>query len=361
MPKVLKNSDFASTVVAWQRQSGRHDLPWQNTRDPYKVWLSEIMLQQTQVVTVKVYFEKFLRHFPTVADLAGASQQDVLGLWSGLGYYSRARNMHRAAQMIVELHGEQFPQTAQELQSLPGIGRSTAAAIASVCFGERVAILDGNVKRVLSRWLGFDLDLASARHERTLWEKAQTLLPQKNLEQTMPIYTQGMMDLGAMICSSRKPECSLCPLVQTCVAHAQGEPTRYPVKTRKIKRSTQSLWLLWVEDGKGQVLLCQRPQQGVWAGLHVFPWFDSESSLQEAVPTRWRAQMEAMDVVKHVLTHRDLYLHPMRLRVQGAATFKLLMSQAVRSDELHLGQWWARQQWETLGLPAPIRQLLSQG
>ena len=169
--------DFATQVVAWQREHGRNTLPWQNTRDPYRVWLSEIMLQQTQVVTVMGYFERFLARCPTVADLAAASSDEVMGLWSGLGYYSRARNLHRCAQVVTESYGGEFPRDAATLATLPGIGRSTAAAIASLCFGERVAILDANVKRVLTRVLGFDADLASAANERQLWDAATTLLP----------------------------------------------------------------------------------------------------------------------------------------------------------------------------------------
>ena len=190
---------FAQHIVQWQASHGRHSLPWQNTRDPYRVWLSEIMLQQTQVATVIDYYARFLQRFPGVADLASAKPDDVLALWSGLGYYSRARNMHRCAQNVVALHGGQFPQTAQLLQTLPGIGPSTAAAIASFCFSERVAIMDGNVKRVLTRVLAFSSDLASTKNEKQLSVVANTLLPIKNLQQTMPRYTQGIMDLGATV------------------------------------------------------------------------------------------------------------------------------------------------------------------
>ena len=201
----MSTPSFAMRLVHWQRQHGRHDLPWQHTRDPYRVWLSEIMLQQTQVVTVIDYFNRFLHRFPTVRDLAAATEDEVLGLWSGLGYYSRARYLHRAAQQVVAQHGGVFPQQAALLETLPGIGRSTAAAIASVCFGERVAILDGNVKRVLTRHLGFDADLAQARAVTTLWERAQDRLPAR--AQDMPIYTQAVMDLGATVCTPRQPRC----------------------------------------------------------------------------------------------------------------------------------------------------------
>ena len=235
-------ADLASDVVRWQRTHGRSGLPWQGSRDPYRVWLSEIMLQQTQVSTVLDYYPRFLARFPDVSSLAAAPQDDVLGLWSGLGYYSRARNLHRCAQDVMALHGGRFPADAATLQTLPGIGRSTAAAIAAFCFGERAAILDGNVKRVLTRVLGFDEDIASASATNRLWDQATALLPQHAAD--MPAYTQGLMDLGATICSTRKPACLACPLSERCVARREGEPERYPVKTRKLKRSAQSLWLL---------------------------------------------------------------------------------------------------------------------
>ena len=202
---------FSTQVVQWQISHGRNDLPWQNTRDPYRVWLSEIMLQQTQVATVLDYFPRFLDRFPNVGSLAAASLDDVLGLWSGLGYYSRARNLHLCAMEIVSVHDSVFPKTAQLLQTLPGIGRSTAAAVASLCFGERVAILDGNVKRVLTRVLGFDADLALAANERRLWDEASQLLPTSDLQHAMARYTQGVMDLGATVCTAKKPGCGVCP------------------------------------------------------------------------------------------------------------------------------------------------------
>jgi A/G-specific adenine glycosylase len=350
---------MAERVVAWQRRSGRHGLPWQHTQDPYKVWLSEIMLQQTQVVTVIDYFQRFVAQFPTVAALAQATQQEVLGLWSGLGYYSRARNLHKAAQTIMQVHGGRFPKTAQLLETLPGIGRSTAAAIASVCFGERVAILDGNVKRVLTRYLGFDHDLASVRHERALWALAQELLPARDVTRAMPVYTQGMMDLGAMVCTSKQPQCEACPLSHDCVAYAQGDVTRYPVKTRKLKRSTQSLWLLWVENARGEVLLAQRAQQGVWAGLYVLPWFESMDALEEAVAPVWHDQWHEAPVIKHILTHRDVYLHPVRLRLTAKAQWALQVTAYVQAQGLDQAQWMGPAQWVKAGLPAPVRQLLS--
>ncbi len=341
------SAGLAARVVQWQQAHGRHDLPWQNTRDPYRVWLSEIMLQQTQVVTVLDYFGRFLARFPDVAALAAAPLDDVLGLWSGLGYYSRARNLHRCAQAVVALHGGAFPRSAEQLQTLPGIGRSTAAAVASLCFGERVAILDGNVKRVLTRALGYGADLASVAHERALWSLATDLLPLDDLAQAMPRYTQGVMDLGATLCTARQPQCPRCPLADLCVARAQGQPQHYPVKTRKLKRSAQSLWLLWARSADGQVWLSQRPTPGVWAGLYCLPLFDSPDELTAALPEPQRSSLQPGVVLRHVLTHKDLYLHPVQLQLPQALPLGLA------------GGWVTAAQWPALGLPAPIRKWLA--
>jgi A/G-specific adenine glycosylase len=226
---------FAGRVVRWQQTHGRSGLPWQGSRDPYRVWLSEIMLQQTQVSVVLDYFARFLARFPDVVALAAASQDEVMSLWSGMGYYSRARNLHRCAQEVVASHGGRFPATAAELATLPGIGRSTAAAIASFCFGERVAILDGNVKRVLTRVLGFEHDLAVAANERDLWARAQDLLPAVGCAEDMPRYTQGVMDLGATLCLPRNPQCLLCP-VSGCAPRA-GRTGRRTIRSRAASSS----------------------------------------------------------------------------------------------------------------------------
>ena len=340
--------DLAARVVRWQSVHGRHHLPWQNTQDPYRVWLSEIMLQQTQVTTVLDYFARFLARFPNVHALAAASQDDVLALWSGLGYYSRARNLHGCAQHVVARHQGFFPRNAITLATLPGIGRSTAGAIASLCFGEQVAILDGNVKRVLTRVLGFESDLATASNERALWDRASELLPDENLESTMPRYTQGMMDLGATVCLARKPQCLVCPLSEMCVAGRAGTAENYPVKSRKLKRGTQSLWLLWAQTQEGDVYLHKRPTPGVWAGLYCFPVFDSPEALALAIPARNRNQLHDGPVVKHVLTHKDLHLHPVRIKVPAVAL------------ETFEGEWIAATRWSGLGLPAPVRKLLLQ-
>ncbi len=334
-------------VVRWQASHGRNHLPWQNTLDPYRVWLSEIMLQQTQVATVLDYFPRFLERFPDVQTLAGANLEDVLGLWSGLGYYSRARNLHACARAVAQNHAGVFPDKAVELEKLPGIGRSTAAAITSLCFGERVAILDGNVKRVLTRVLGFAGDLAQSRHINELWDKADSLLPAGNSASDMARYTQGMMDLGATVCTSKQPLCGICPVAVACVARQEGTPAKYPVKTRKIKRTAQSLWMLWAQLEDGQILLQQRPTPGVWAGLYCFPLFDNAQEVEDAVSPGQRRSLRFQEPYKHVLTHKDLHLHPVRLNVPGK-TFGDIP-----------GRWFASSKWPCLGLPAPVRKLLA--
>ena len=340
---------FAGRVVRWQAAHGRNNLPWQNTRDPYRVWLSEIMLQQTQVTTVIDYFARFLARFPDVGALAAADLDEVLALWSGLGYYSRARNLHRCAQQVMSLHGGEFPRRAELLQTLPGIGRSTAAAIASLCFAERVAIMDGNVKRVLTRVLGFAGDLALPANERALWAQATELLPTTRLNQSMPRYTQGLMDLGATVCLPRRPNCMLCPVQQDCVALREGVPEDYPVKTRKLKRSAQSLWLLHARTSQGHVWLQKRPASGVWAGLYSLPAHEHRESLEATVPPACRGQLEDAPVFVHVLTHKDLHLHPVRVELPAGV------------EPGGGGRWYSATQWPALGLPAPVRRLLEGG
>ena len=340
--------------MQWQASHGRNHLPWQQTRDPYRVWLSEIMLQQTQVSTVLGYYQGFLDAFPDVASLAAAPQDAVLALWSGLGYYSRARNLHKCAQAVAELWGGAFPQTAEQLATLPGIGRSTAGAIASFCFSERVPILDANVRRVLTRVLAFDGDLAQSRNEKQLWELAQQLCPTQNLQDAMPRYTQGMMDLGASICTPRKPSCLVCPLHGECRAARAGNPESYPVRTRKVKRTAESWWLLIAMDAQGRVWLQKRPQAGIWAGLYSPPVFESEAALQQHAQQIWQGaqaeQWKHLPAFLHVLTHKDLHLHPVVVPADKAQS--AMVSEAV--DAL----WADAQAWAGLGLPAPIRKLL---
>ena len=343
-------AELAPRLIDWQQQHGRHSLPWQASRDPYRVWLSEIMLQQTQVGTVLGYYDRFLARFPSVDRLAAASLDEVLALWQGLGYYSRARNLHRCAQVVVADHGGAFPATAAQLARLPGIGPSTAAAIAAFCFGERVAILDGNVKRVLTRVLGLADDLAVPRHERALWALATTALPEAD---HMVAYTQGLMDLGATVCTPRQPACERCPWQPLCVAHAEGRPEAYPVKTRKLKRSRRAHAVLWLQRG-GASWLVQRPDRGVWAGLWALPEFDDLAALDADVAD-WPGEVETLPTIHHVLTHFDWTLQPLRLRLSTP-----------QPDDAHLlarwpqGRWVAPQDLADHALPTPLRKLLAE-
>ena len=319
------------------------------------------MLQQTQVSTVIGYFERFLQRFPTVAHLAAAEPDAVLGLWSGLGYYSRARNLHRCAQVVVELYAGNFPATAKELQTLPGIGPSTAAAVASLCFAERVAILDGNVKRVLTRLLAFSGDLSQGSNERELLRIANQLLPDEDLFLTMPRYTQGVMDLGATVCTLRKPQCENCPVKDLCQGFAEGQPEKYPIKTRKIKRSSQRLVLLWATKPDGSLWLERRPVTGIWGGLFCLPVFENELDLESYLPPLVRDQgLNKLEPFVHVLTHKDLQLQAVK------ATFSVAQAMPVRRPDLSTvarsapyGAWFRPEEWSALGLPAPVRKLLS--
>jgi A/G-specific adenine glycosylase len=274
---------FAGKLVAWQRRHGRRDLPWQGTRDPYRVWLSEVMLQQTQVSAVIPYYERFLKKYPSVAALAAASEDDVLRLWSGLGYYARGRNLRLAAQQVVSQGG--FPKTSDKIEELPGIGRSTAAAIAVFAFGERAAILDGNAKRVLARCFGV---------EKNLWTLAERLLPKRDIEG----YTQALMDLGATVCT-RIPDCGACPVKTGCVARKTDRVAELPAprrrKTLPLKRTT---WFVYLNGGR--VLLERRPSSGIWGGLWCFP----EKSVMKGRVKRKLAPIE------HGFTHFRLRIQP---------------------------------------------------
>ncbi len=345
---LMPTKTFSAAIIAWQQLHGRHQLPWQHTRDAYLVWLSEIMLQQTQVSTVTGYYQRFIGRFPDVQSLAAGSLDEVLALWSGLGYYSRARSLHRCAQEIVQSHGGRFPDDAAALAALPGIGRSTAAAIAVICFGRREAILDGNVKRVLTRVLGFDADLSQAAGERALWLQAEALLPR----QAVDVYTQGLMDLGATVCVARRPLCAACPVEPACVAHAQGEPERYPVKTRRTRRGERRNVLLLLTHRR-EVMLVQRPAQGVWGGLWSLPEFDGADALANAT-AGLPGDQTPMTAVRHALTHFDWMLQPIWHRLPerpGAA-----QQTVSRWPE---GRWVPTDRLGDVGLPAPVRSMIT--
>ena len=336
--------DFSARVIHWQQQEGRHDLPWQGTRDPYRVWLSEIMLQQTQVVTVVAYYTRFLARFPDVATLAASPVDAVLELWAGLGYYARARNLHRCARVLMEKHGGHFPRDPAEIAELPGIGRSTAAAIAAFSFGTRAAILDGNVKRVLARCFAIEGFPGAAAVERTLWVLADRLLPQIGIE----AYTQGLMDLGATVCVRGQPFCPPCPLYSLCQARGQGRQAELPVARPRKQLPEREAVLAVVDDGAG-VLLLRRPPSGIWGGLLVLPSVEELHSLLIQLGLEFK-QGEALPEFRHTFSHFHLWLRPRRYRM--ASHILLLL------DASSAWVWLPWGEIDTAALPTPIRRLL---
>ena len=338
-------SEFSSRLIAWQKLHGRHDLPWQNTTDPYAIWVSEIMLQQTQVTAVIGYYAKFMQRFPTIASLAQATQEEVLQHWSGLGYYSRARNLHHAAQRIMDEHHGAFPQDFESMQALPGIGRSTAAAIASFAFHQIQTILDGNVKRVLSRHFLIEGWPSAPSVEKVLWSLAETLLPQQN----MVGYTQGLMDLGATLCTRSKPKCDTCPLQASCAAyHVQRVhelPTPKPRKTIPEKNTTMLILL----DGD-EVLLEKRPPTGIWGGLWSFPEAEN-TTYPDLALTRFGVTTHAgppLAQLSHAFTHFKLHIEP--------RTFYVMQR---KSSVAELGQIWLNiDDAIVAAIPTPVRKIL---
>jgi A/G-specific adenine glycosylase len=309
---------FARAIVAWHALHGRHDLPWQGTRDPYRIWLSEIMLQQTQVSTVIPYYRRFLERFPDIAALAAAPEDEVLRLWSGLGYYSRARNLHRAAGAIVAQHGGEFPRSRTDIEALPGIGRSTAAAIAGFAFGARAAILDGNVKRVLARHFAVEGHPGERAVEQHLWQLAESLLPAEGIE----AYIQGLMDLGATVCTSRSPGCVRCPVRATCRAFDEDRVDELPApRPRKAVPHRTTGMLLLVKDG--EVLLQKRPPVGVWGGLWSLPEFDAQADVRRLARLQYGCVLSGvatLSVLRHAFTHYTLDIVPTIARVTRVET-----------------------------------------
>ncbi len=316
--RTMNMPTFDQIVIAWQKQAGRHDLPWQNTRDPYSIWVSEVMLQQTQVASVIPYFERFMARFPNIKALAQASEEDVLTLWSGLGYYARGRNLQRAAQQIMAQHGGIFPRHFNHILELPGVGRSTSGAIAVFAWGEAHPILDGNVKRVLARVFALPGYPGTPIVAALFWERANQLLPNRDLE----AYTQGLMDIGATVCTQRNPKCEVCPLKLACEAHTLQAINKYPEsKPRSGVRPQKEFQMLLVFNGRS-LLLERRPAKGIWAGLWCFPEAETHEDPVTVLKMRWGVQTQLVDilpVVRHALTHRQLIMTPCRLTAIGRA------------------------------------------
>jgi A/G-specific adenine glycosylase len=337
----------ASKITAWQKKHGRHDLPWQGTRDPYAIWVSEIMLQQTQVATVIPYYNRFITRLPDLAALAAAPLDDVMRLWSGLGYYSRARNLHRAAQIVMSTHGGRFPQSVDEVAALPGVGRSTAAAICVFAFGQRHAILDGNVKRVLARLRGIKGYPGAKPVADQLWREAERMLPRRGL---LP-YTQGLMDLGATVCVSRKPRCEACPVRADCVAVRRGWVAKLPAARPRKPLPRRRAILLALTRG-GEVLLEKRPPAGIWGGMWSLPEAARKSDIAASCLKRFGArviEIESLPPLAHGFTHFKLEIQPLRLRVSA------LVPQAAEPGVV----WLPLEEARSAAIPAPVRRILA--
>ncbi|MEO6687486.1 MAG: A/G-specific adenine glycosylase [Dokdonella sp.] len=342
------SDDFANELLRWYDLHGRKDLPWQKQRNAYRVWLSEVMLQQTQVRTVIAYFERFVEALPTLADLAAAQEDRVLALWSGLGYYSRARNLHRTAKICIERHAGDLPRELAALADLPGIGRSTAAAILAQAFGERHAILDGNVRRVLARWHGVHGWPGATVAQRTLWTHAEEHTPHHRIVD----YTQALMDLGATLCTRTRPQCVRCPVASGCVALRDGLTGVLPHSKPKRPMPTRSTTTLIVRDAQGRVLLERRPPTGVWARLWSLPEIDDAANALRELRERYSVDAQdptPLDSFVHTFSHYHLRITPLLLA--GMPNLDRIGDDGDRA-------WTSREQRGSLGLPAPVRKLL---
>ncbi len=355
---MLSKSEFAPRLIAWQRSHGRHDLPWQNTRDPYRIWLAEIMLQQTQVAGVIPYYHRFRARFPDLAALANAPLDVVMAYWSGLGYYARARHLQRCAQSIVREFSGIFPCDVKTLAALPGIGRSTASAIAAFAFGARQSILDGNVKRVLTRLFGIEGFPGAPRVENVLWTLAESLLPvlvenQEENIKTMRAYTQGLMDLGALGCTRARPNCAQCPFQNACVAFATGRVRELPeARPKKMKPVRRTLMLI-LRSGDA-VLLKRRASKGIWGGLWSLPEAVNEAELL-ACAARFGAfgPFTPLAAVRHAFTHFQLIIEP-RMAMLPACGYA---GNCLAGEKQ---AWVPLRDLHQYGLPAPVRRLLTQ-
>lgn len=348
---------FSTAVLDWFQEHGRKHLPWQQDINAYRVWLSEVMLQQTQVNTVIPYFETFTRKFPTVTELAAAPLDEVLHLWTGLGYYARARNLHACAKQVVAEHGGDFPQSAAALAALPGIGPSTAGAICSITWNRPTAILDGNVKRVLARFHAVDGWPGQSTVAKRLWSLAEEHTPSAHNAD----YSQAMMDLGATLCTRSRPQCAACPLQDPCVARAQGNPEQYPGKKPKKVMPVKRVQMLMLQNARGEILLEQRPPQGIWGGLWSFPELAPDAdpldySLDHYSLGRFSPDdggpavlAETWSSYRHTFSHYHLDITPVWLQVADA-------SQGIMADDRLI--WYNSQQPANVGLAAPVKRLL---
>ena len=331
---------FSKQLLTWFDQHGRKNLPWQQDINAYRVWVSEIMLQQTQVTTVIPYYERFMKRFPIVNDLANADQDEVLHLWTGLGYYARARNLHKAAKIVTEQYNGEFPDTQEALENLPGIGRSTAGAIRAIAFKQHASILDGNVKRVLARYYTVDGWPGDNKVAKVLWEHAETLTPEVRTAD----YTQAIMDLGATLCVRSRPLCDLCPVKMGCQAFAEKRIADFPGKKPKKDKPVKQTCMLIFENQRGELLLQQRPPSGLWGGLWSFPECD-EIDLEAQVNGN---PAERLAEFRHTFTHFHLDITPVRIRIHD-------QSEVTEPNQ----QWYSPSTPSEIGLTRPVTKLLA--
>lgn len=345
---------FAPRVLDWFDDHGRKDLPWQQHTSPYRVWISEIMLQQTQVATVIPYFNRFMSRFPDIESLANAAIDEVLHLWTGLGYYARARNLHKTAGVIVDSYRGEFPDSVSGLMELPGIGRSTAGAIASIAMGIRAPILDGNVKRVLARHFGVEGWPGHTRTAKHLWALAETLTPNERVAD----YTQAIMDLGATRCTRSKPGCTECPLQKTCVADAQNDHARYPGKKPKKSLPVRQTLFLIPRNPAGQILLQRRPDQGIWGGLWSFIELSPDDEVNNWCEDNLGQGIKSLAPLKplrHTFSHYHLDIQAVVIEVE-----KTIFSIADKSEKEPAAKRWIEPDRPgDIGLPAPVAQMLA--
>ncbi|UDG80762.1 Adenine DNA glycosylase [Candidatus Hartigia pinicola] len=343
----MEAQQFSHVVLSWYNKHGRKALPWQKEKTSYHVWISEIMLQQTQVSIVIPYFEKFIRRFQDIKVLANAPLDEVLHLWTGLGYYARARNLHKAAKEITERYQGKFPTAFKDVVSLPGIGRSTAGAILSLSQQQHYPILDGNVKRILSRCYGVEGWSGKKNVENYLWELSTHITPEKDVE----FFNQAMMDLGAIVCTRSKPKCELCPLNLVCVAYTNHSFLFYPEKKLKKKLPKKTSWVLIVQYND-QVWLEQRPLSGIWGGLFSFPQFDTQELMNEWLTNSviHHDTLKKLMIFRHTFSHFHLDIIPIKVSIQTLTSF-------INNDK---GLWYDLNRGATIGLASPIKNLLQQ-
>ena len=335
---------FADRLLAWWDTHGRKDLPWQSPGSAYRVWVSEIMLQQTQVKTVIPYFNRFVKRFPDIQSLAAASNDDVLAYWSGLGYYARARNLLKTAQTCQREHAGELPQTPEQLAALSGIGESTANAIYSQAYNKPAVILDGNVKRVLARYFKIDGWPGKSTVHKQLWNLAGDILPSKRGAD----YTQALMDLGATLCTRTSPDCDICPVNKDCEALQTGTVEQYPMPRPAVKIAKKSFQMLILTDKSANVLLERRPPVGIWGGLWSLPSDDNDDSLQQRFDLDYD-KLHSLPEIQHQLTHIHMTIRPLIGHTE-------ISSRGVECASEQ--RWFAKDEWPALGLPKPVRQLL---